>query len=120
MFRFERGLCPRNRILLRKNSPYELRRRLEKDAVTLALKHMDGAAGGPLYVTAVEVIGPDIAVVGAASEHMVDHPKQRVGDGHDGLLMAAMAQPPIARGKGAALGARRRPSGLDQRAAQGA
>src|SRR5262249_5013169 len=58
--------------------------------------------------------------MGPASEHMVDPPEQRVGDGHDGLLVTAMAQPPIARGKGAALGACRRPSGLDQRAAQGA
>src|SRR5262249_39120606 len=116
MFRFERGLCPRNLILLRKNSPYELRRRLEKDAVTLALRHGDGGAGGPLYGRGVEATAPDITVMGPAREHMVDHREQRVGDGHDGLLVPAMAQPPIARGKGAALGACRRPSGLDQRA----
>src|SRR5262245_61117375 len=103
MFGFERGLCPRNRILLRKDSCV-LRRGLEKDTVPLVLKHADGAVGRPLYVATVVVISTDIAVVGAASEHMVDHPKQGVGDGHDGFLVAAMAQAPIARGKGAALG----------------
>src|SRR5262245_60255667 len=77
----------------------------EEDPVALAFQGANGVAGGTLGVAAIEVVDARLAIVHTAVEQVIGGDEHRVGDGDDGLLVAAVpgdAAVPSAEGGGAA------------------
>jgi hypothetical protein len=93
--------------------------RVKVDAVALALEGVDGVAADAVGVVAIVVIGAEVVVGDLVRQHVVRADQHRVGDGDDGLLVAAMTHDtPVPCGERALGGPRRGQRDLDERGAE--